>query len=120
MVTELKDVWQDGLLADVLFLIDGKVSALLVDYSEATSVGLFLKGTSRELHPRMLETGMPREVEWVELSHIYNSHRIGYEPHSIETEEGRQELIRDVMAQGYTLDEILDGIEELDMNRGKR
>ncbi len=28
--------------------------------------------------------------------------------------------LKDVMAQGYTLDEILDGVEKLDMNRGRR
>lgn len=119
MITELRNVWQDGILADVLFLIDGKVSAILVDYSETTSVGIFLKGASRELHQGMLKTGMPREVERVDLTHVYNSHRIGCEPRLIETEEGRQELIRDVMAQGYTLNEILNGVGNLDMSRIK-
>lgn len=105
---------------DVRFLIDGKESALLVGtYSRITIVGIFIRGASRECEQGMLTAGMKKDLEWVDLTHVYNDFRVGYETRSLEDPDVCRELVRDVLAQGYTMDEIMNGIERIGMSRVK-
>ena len=105
---------------DERFLIDGKESALLVGmYSRITIVGIFIRGASRECEEEMLTAGMKKELEWIDLTHVYNDYRVGYETRSLEDLEVCCELVRDVLAQGYTMDEIMNGVERIGIERIK-
>lgn len=105
---------------DVRFLIDGKESALLVGtYSRITIVGIFIRGASRECEQGMLKCGMKKDLEWVDLTYVYNDFRVGYETRSLEDPDVCRELVRDVLAQGYSMDEIMNGIERIGIERIK-
>ena len=119
MITQLIEVKDEcGLVDDTHFLIDGKESALLVGTeSQLTSIGIYLRGASRaheepkcDLEPRL---------EWLELTNVYNDYRIGYETRSLKDADVQSELVRDVLAQGYSMNEIMNGIERIGMSRVK-
>lgn len=111
---------EEGYLVNYHLLIDGKECALLADMmSEMTIIPILLRGASREPTEGMLTAGMPRDMEWIDLTHIYNDFRIGHETRSLEDPDVCCELVRDVLAQGYTMDEIMHGIERLGIERIK-
>jgi len=111
---------EDGLHIDYHFMIDGKESALLVDLEhEMTTVGIFRIGASRKPVEGMITAGMEKSCEWVDLTNTYNDYRVGYETRSLEDPDVCCELVRDVLAQGFTIDEIMNGVERIGIERIK-